>query len=201
MLQSAENKILKRIRGKGRGCVVFQQDFADCGTPMAIKSAFHRIYKAGIIVRLSQGIYYYPKEDNDLGVGILYPSLEQVAEAIAKRDNAKIIPTGAQVLNKIGLSPQVPTNLVYLTSGSPRRIKIGKGNGILFKHSSSGKLFSFKSEIMMLVMMAMKEIGPKDIKEEHLETMCRHIAQVPQQDFCHDIKLMPTWIRQILMKR
>lgn len=33
--QSTENKIVRRLRGSGRGSIVFQQDYADCGTPSA----------------------------------------------------------------------------------------------------------------------------------------------------------------------
>ena len=33
--QSTVNKIEMRLRGKGRGSIVFQQDYADCGTPSA----------------------------------------------------------------------------------------------------------------------------------------------------------------------
>lgn len=200
-MESTDNKIVKRVRGRGRGSIVFQQDFADCGTPMAIKSAFHRLYANGMLLRLAQGIYYYPKEDHEWNLGTIYPSFEQVAEAIAKRDKAKIIPTGAHALNILGLSTQVPMNFVYITSGTPRRIKVGDKKGILFQHSSSGKLFSFKSNVMLLVMMAMKEIGEKELTEDQLAIIKEHLTHVSASEFNHDIKLMPSWIRQILMKR
>ena len=54
--QSAVNKIEMRLRGKGCGSIVFQQDYADCGTPSAVKSTFHRMYIDGMLVRLAQGI-------------------------------------------------------------------------------------------------------------------------------------------------
>lgn len=200
-MESAENKIVRRIHGKGRGSVVFMSDFADCGTPSAIKSAFHRLYKSGELLRLSQGTYYYPKSDDSLGLGVLYPSIDDIAEAIAKRDHAKIVPTGAYALNRLGLSTQVPMNVVYVTSGAPRKVKIGEGNGILFKHSSSGKLFSFQSHYLLLVLMAMKEIGPEQITSEQIEIIRKGLSRVPQSEFNHDIKLMPIWIRQILMKK
>lgn len=68
--QSTVNKIEMRLRGKGRGSIVFQQDYADCGTPSAVKSTFHRMYTDGMLVRLAHGIYYYPKEDKEYGLGI-----------------------------------------------------------------------------------------------------------------------------------
>lgn len=74
----------------------------------------------------------------------------------------------------------MPMNVVFLTSGAPRRIKIGNGRGILFKHSSSGKNFAYKSELMMLV---------------------GHAKNVNDNDFNHDIKLAPAWVRKILIAR
>ena len=104
--QSTVNKIEMRLRGKGRGSIVFQQDYADCGTPSAVKSTFHRMYTDGMLVRLAHGIYYYPKEDKEYGLGIIYPSVEDIAQAIAKRDKANIVPMGAYALNRLGLSTQ-----------------------------------------------------------------------------------------------
>ena len=125
-MESTENKILKRIRGKGRGSIVFQSDYAECGSPAAIKTAFHRLYSDGTFIRLAQGIYYYPKYDKELGLGIIYPSIEQIAEAIAKSDRVKIVPTGVYALNKLGLSDQIPMNVVFITNGAPRRIQVGE---------------------------------------------------------------------------
>ena len=77
--QSTVNKIEMRLRGKGRGSIVFQQDYADCGTPSAVKSTFHRMYTDGMLMRLAHGIYYYPKEDKEYGLGIIYPSVEDLS--------------------------------------------------------------------------------------------------------------------------
>ena len=64
------------------------------------------MYTDGMLVRLAHGIYYYPKEDKEYGLGIIYPSVEDIAQAIAKRDKAKIVPMGAYALNRLGLSTQ-----------------------------------------------------------------------------------------------
>ena len=198
-MDSAENKILKRIRGKGGGSIVFQSDYAECGSPAAIKSAFHRLFSDGTLIRLAQGIYYYPKYDKELGLGIIYPSIEQIAEAIAKRDRVKIVPTGVYALNKLGLSDQIPMNVVFITNGAPRRIQVGERNGILFKHSSSGKMFAYKSDMMMLVVSAMREIGQESITENQISKLKEYVNKVGEGEFAHDIKLAPIWIRQILM--
>ena len=199
--QSADNKIKRRLRGSGRGSIVFQQDYADCGTPAAIKSAFHRLFTDGVLIRLAHGIYYYPKVDKDFGMGIIYPSIEDVAMKIAKRDKATLVPMGAYALHKLGLSSQIPMNVVFLTNGVPRRIKIGDGRGILFKHSSAGKNFAYKSELMMLIVTAMRTIGENNLTEEELTKIVALLQNVSATDFNHDIKLAPAWVRKILMTR
>lgn len=199
--QSTVNKILISIRGKGRGSIVFQQDYAHCGTPAAVKSTFHRMYTDGMLMRLAHGIYYYPKEDKIYGLGVIYPSVEDIALAIAKRDKAKIVPMGAYALNRLGLSTQMPMNVVFLTNGAARQIKIGNGRGILFKHSSSGKNFAYKSDLMMLVVTAMRTIGEDKLTESELKVLINHVKTVSDSDFNHDIKLAPAWVRKILITR
>ncbi len=51
-------------------------------------------------------------------IGEVLPSAEEVALSIAKRDQVKIVPTDFYELNALGLSTQVPMNLVYLTDGA-----------------------------------------------------------------------------------
>ena len=199
--QSIEIKIIMRLRGKGRGSIVFQQDYAECGSPSAVKSAFFRLYVDGVLIRLAHGVYLYPKEDTEYGIGFAYPSIEEIAQAIAKRDKAKIVPTGAYALNRLGLSTQIPMNVVFLTNGTPRQIKVGNGRGILFKHSSSGKNFAYKSELMMLVVSAMRTIGKEKITEKEKSLLIEHVRTLSDKEFNHDIKLVPAWVRKILMNR
>ena len=81
----------------------------------------------------------------------------------------------------------MPMNVVFLTSGAPRRIKIGSGRGILFKHSSLGKNFAYKSELMMLVVTALRTIGENKITEEERNMLVEHTRNVSDNDFNHDI--------------
>ena len=88
----------------------------------AVRQALSRLVKDNVLIRLAHGIYLYPKVDAALG--ILYPSTDDIVQAIAKRDKTRIIPTGINALNKLGLSTQVPMKSVYLTDGKPKRYKL-----------------------------------------------------------------------------
>ena len=166
--QSIENKILSTINRKKHGAILFASDFASAGERKAINKALERIALSGKIIRIARGIYCKPKVDTEFGFGILYPSVDEVAQAIAQRDKCRIVPTGDAALNKLGLSTQVPMNAVYYTDGTPRRIKVYNGKGILFKHVVPKRL-NFKSELVMLITFALQTIGQGHVSDEQLD--------------------------------
>lgn len=196
---STHDKIMRAIARKGRGKFVFLQDFATLGNRDAVKKSFQRLANEKFILRIANGIYYFPKEDKVFGLGLLMPSMDDIAQAIAKRDHAKIIPSGAYALNMLGLSTQVAANAVYYTNGSARRIHIGDGKGILFIHTNDNKMLSYKSRLMMLIVSAMREIGEQSFTAAHKEQIGQFMDKIEKADFEHDITLAPVWVRNILL--
>jgi hypothetical protein len=189
-MDSVHSKIIKSISKRKKGELVFPADFKAIGSQAAIKTSLTRLYKQSIIERIAQGIYIIPKKDPVLGT--IRPSLEDVAYAIARRDKARIIPSGAHALNKLGISTQVPTKLVFLTDGAPRLIKIGNRT-INFKATVPKKLMT-KGEISGLVIQAMSELTQSGITpdiEQKLKTVLR---QEKISNLKHDAELAPAWI-------
>ena len=198
-MQSVENKILSVIKSKKCGTILFASDFADAGERKTINKAFERIALSGKIIRLARGIYCKPKVDTEFGFGVIYPSVDDVAQAIAQRDKCRIVPTGDTVLNKLGLSTQVPMNAVYLTDGTPRRIKIYNGRGILSKHVVPKRL-DFKSELIMLITFALQTLGQGNLSEEQFSRIKQLLSNEPKERISEDLKLIPGWIRSIILK-
>ena len=130
------------------------------------------------------------------GRGVIPPSIEDIANGIAKRDKVRIAPTGAYVLNILGLSKQVPANIVFVTDGSSRKVSVGKGNGILFKHTSEMRTFAYRSKLMLLIVMALREIGEENITEQQMNIIRGHLENVSADDFQNDILLAPIWVRK-----
>ena len=190
-----------KIKNYRRGKIFFIDDFASLGTPDAVKKSLQRLTHSGLLERLANGIYWYPKKEKELyGVKVSgKPTLDEIAKAIAKRDKARIVPTGIHALNMLNLSTQVPANVVYLTDGTARRVNIGSKKGILFKHTAEVKRLSYKSEYLMLIVSALREIGENKVTPEQLEIIKSHFLQITRQEFEVDIKLMPVWIRKILL--
>ena len=197
--QSIENKTLSTINRKKHGAILFASDFASAGERKAINKALERIALSGKIIRIARGIYCKPKVDTEFGFGILYPSVDEVAQAIAQRDKCRIVPTGDAALNKLGLSTQVPMNAVYYTDGTPRRIKVYNGKGILFKHVVPKRL-NFKSELVMLITFALQTIGQGHVSDEQLDRIKQLLSKESKERVYEDLELIPSWIRSIILK-
>ena len=202
MSKSVENKIIERIKNYKRGKIFFADDFALLGSSDSIRQALQSLQKLGLLVRVATGIYCYPKINKFewLDEKYLLPSIDDIAHAIAKRDKIRIVPTGEYALNALGLSTQVVMNVVYITDGAPRRIKVGTGKGILFKHTSEVRRLSFNSEILMLIDSALREIGENKVRLNELEIIKEKLKYVTQKDIDRDIDLMPIWVREIVLK-
>lgn len=190
-----EIKVESKIKKLEKGRILFAEDFAELGSIESINRVLSRLRKKGTLVRLAFGIYLYPKTDKELG--LLYPSVEEIAEAIARRDKARIIPTGIQALNKLGLSTQVPLKAVYLTDGTARVVKIGNRT-ITFKKASPKNLMT-QGKISGLVIQALKSIGKSKLEEDMLTKIKSMLKKENKENIMHDAKLAPAWINKILM--
>lgn len=189
-----EKKIAEVLKSHPKGSVLFVDDFLDYGNSESVKKALLRLKEKEILVRLAHGIYLYPKIDKELGV--LFPSTEDIAKAIARRDKARIVPTGVQALNKLGLSTQVPMKVVYLTDGAARSIKVGKRT-ITFKNTSPKNLLA-QGEISSLVIQALKTIGQSKVEDETISKIKIILKKEKTEIVMNDAKLAPAWINKIL---
>lgn len=199
--QSTYNSIKERVELSERGTLFFPDSFSALGSSDAVRSALVRLCQNNILIRVAQGIYYYPRIDTKWGSGIIPPSIEEIARGIAMRDKVRIAPTGSYAMYQLGLSTQIPANVVFMTDGSQRRISIGKGRGIFFKHSSNMRVFAFQSQLMELIVAAMREIGQDNITDEQITIVNTHLDQVDRDDYNHDIQLAPIWVRNTLLKQ
>jgi RNase H-fold protein (predicted Holliday junction resolvase) len=193
-MQNTEEQILTRIK-KAMGVLLFFADnFASFGNTKTVNKALERLVKSGEIDRVATGIYVRPKVSKT--VGKMSPTIEEIAQAIAKRDKAKIVPTGSYALNQLGLSAQVPMNVVYLTVGSARNVKVGKML-IKFKKTTPRNV-SAVGEISRLVIQALRTLGKDNATSEEIAHIQKLLAMEKPTLLEHDIRLAPAWIREIM---
>lgn len=194
--QSIHNQIEEKIKSLKKGSILFIADFIEFGTAENVKKVLLRLEKKEVLIRVAHGIYLYPKKDKILGT--LYPSTEEIAVAIAKRDKARIISTGVQALQQLGLSTQVPMNVVYLTDGAPRKIKVGKRT-ITFKKTTPKNL-TIKDKKLNIVIQALKELGKDNVDENAKQKIKKVLQQMTIESIKEDSVAAPTWIRNTILE-
>jgi hypothetical protein len=195
-MQSIENKVLIKIKKAARGSLFFVDDFLSFGSAKAVSKVLERLVQTKVLHRVARGIYARLAEDPVLGT--IKPSTEDIAEAIRRRDKARIVPTGSLALNVLGLSAQVPMNVVYYTDGSARKIDLGKRK-IVFKKTTPKNLSTI-GKISTLVIQALKEIGKDKATETEIRIILEHLKKEDPYRLEHDMKLAPEWIRIIMRK-
>lgn len=185
METKVQKEISKKITRIKKGQILILSDFRGLGSEAAIRQALSRLCKKGLVKRIGHGIYFIP--DTDPVKSKKLPSMETVAEAIAKKEHVRIKPAGANALHKLGLTTQVPMRLVYLTDGPLRRIKLGK-TIVKFKPTTPKRL-SLKGEFSSLIIQALEEIGTENLdvtKEQRIKEL---LKKEDQKILLNDMKL------------
>lgn len=189
------NIIKKQIDEAANGTLFFNNSFPGFDDEY-VGQILSELAKQGVIHHLSRGVYLKAETTR---FGLVYPSLEAIAEAIARRDNAQVIPTGATAQNILGLSTQVPMNAVFLTSGSARKIQLG-GRTITFRRAVP-KNFAVKGRYTCLIVQALRSIGEGDMTAEDLAQVEELIRKHPEPDTIEgDLAAMPSWVRKIFLR-
>lgn len=187
-------EIRNTIERNGPGRLYMVQDFADLNNDGLVTRALSRLENEGMLIRLAQGLYLYPTRNK---YGILFPTIEKIAYAIAEKDKARIIPSGLTALNRLGLSTQVATNAVYITDATARELAIGNRK-IIFKRAAP-RNFAYKSDLFPMVVAAMKELGKDGVTDEHLKIIKQVIGKYGDIDeIRYDYNIAPQWIKKKL---
>lgn len=128
--------IRMHAHGLPEGGVLSPKEFLHLGSRAAIDQAFSRLTKSGELLRVSRGIYVAPVLSR---FGKRSPSPEKVAQAVAEQSGETLVPHGANSANALGLTQQVPTREVFLSSGRTRNLTLGRSM-VTIKHAPNGCL-------------------------------------------------------------
>jgi hypothetical protein len=195
-LQSIEKKALSRIYGHKRGWVFAPGHFLDLGGRAAIGMALKDICDRGLIRRLARGLYDYPKRHPKLGD--LAPTPEQIAQALAGKDNLRIQPSGAYAANLLGLTEQVPAKVIFLTDGMNRKIKVGNQEIIL--QQTTPKHMATAGRVSGLVIQALRHLGKANVDDETIKTLATRLSQHDRDQLVKDIRYAPSWIGDVFRR-
>ena len=131
--------ILDRIEKGARKKVWIPRDFSDLGGRVATDKTLQRLTQAGMLRRISRGLYdkpYFSKliqRDNP-------PDYRKVIDAIARRDEIRVLIDGMTAANDIGLTNAVPAKIIVHTDARIKPIMLGNMK-ITFKPTAAKKLY------------------------------------------------------------
>jgi hypothetical protein len=194
MIDTIGNKIFTKIKKAKRGTLFFNDNFSSVGNAETVRRTLNRLVEEGEINRVSSGIFVRPQKDKLIGK--ITPKIEDIADAIARRDKARIVPTGAYALNRLGLSTQVPMKIVYLTDGSARNIKVG--NYTISFIRTSPKNVAAIGKISRLAIQALKSIGKDNVSQAEIEQIQNALLKEKIAYLEHDLRIAPSWIKEII---
>ena len=183
----------ERIEALPEDTVLFRSDFPEYHSEF-VGGTLAELTQEGVLVKLAQGIYAKPRRSR---FGFVLPSVDKIAQAIAARDNAEVLPSGMTALNVLGLSTQVPMKYSYLTTGSERTIKL-ENQEIRLKRGVP-KNFCYKTKLIARLVQALKALKQQNVGQEEIQTIRSLISKEPDKTtLAKDVDMMPIWMKRIV---
>lgn len=194
MLSTAQ-KIMNRIKRKGRGWVFTPQDFVDLASRSNVDVILYRLVQDGDIRRIQRGLYDYPKLDADIGV--MAPSVKGVAQAVARKTGDRIAQSGATAANLLGLTTQVPGKVVYTTTGKPKTIPVKNKQIRLVSSPIPDTLLDWNSPVS-LTLQALHNLGKKHVTRDHIQKCARHLTDSDKSQIRKNLRYIKSaWLADI----
>jgi hypothetical protein len=186
--------IQTRAGGMAEGTPVSSGTFLDLGTKPAIRNALLRLLRSHKLLRVGRGIYVMPVVSR---FGSSAPSAHRFIEELSKQSGEDIVSAGATTANALGLTTQVPVQMVYWTSGRSRKLNLGK-LVLHLEHVASWQL-ALAKESSGEIVRALAWAGP-----ERVHTVLKEIeGKVPRTDVikvAQQASRFPRWLADALSR-
>jgi hypothetical protein len=186
-------------------------DFLDIGSREAVDKTLQRLTLASQIRRLDRGLYDQPRR-NRLTDQMSVPDYRRVIQAVARRDQTRMLVDGMTAANDLGLSDAVPGRIVVHTDARLRPIKLGK-QIIAFRPTAPSKLF-WAGRPAMRVVQALHWLRDALADSENRRPIMRRLRTILADkdhgpaiaaDLAEGLPTLPAWmqdlVRQLLVDR
>ena len=197
-----KNQILDRVSQQLHPSVWTPVDFLDLGLRDAVDKVLQRLVHAGTLRRIDRGLYDQPR-DNLLTGKPSTPDYRSVLDAIARRDQVRLLVDGMTAANDLGLTDAVPGQVIIHTDGRLRPIKLGN-LVLMFRHTAPSKLY-WAGRPGMRVVQALHWLRDSINQEgDVIQGRLRRLFQDPQygialqEDLVAGLTTLPAWMQQFL---
>lgn len=186
-MQTVAENIMSQTKTLPEGALISAKEFLHLGTRDAVDQALKRLKERKELLPLYRGVYVRPVKTR---FGTRAPAAEKVVERIATTRAETVVAHGAAAANSLGLTTQVPTKLVYLTSGKSRKLKLG-AQVVEMKHAPQWMLLP--SQRAGEAVRALVWIGEHGAAEA-LTTLKRKLAQSTVEELIAVRPALPGWL-------
>ncbi|OYT91816.1 MAG: hypothetical protein CFE43_11195 [Burkholderiales bacterium PBB3] len=202
-MSDLKSTMAKQIDAAGPGQVWVPTDFAQLGNRDAIDKTLQRMVQAGDLRRIDRGLYDKPTL-NRLTKRSTGPDYRAVIEAIARRDQLRLLVDGMTAANDLGLTDAVPARVTIHTDARRRAIQLDKLT-IDFKQTAPSRLY-WAGRPAMRVVQALYWL--KDTLASDRDRILGRLIQVLadpvhgaaiRQDLIYGFSALPVWM-QVLVR-
>ena len=186
-----QSQIEERIKEYPYGTAFSATDFLDIADANSVSQALFRIEKEGQIRRVMNGVYDKPAFSQliqEYGV----PRIDKVAEALARRFNWNIAPSGDTALNILHISTQVPNVWEYVSDGPYRDYLIGR-TPLKFKHIMPREINGY-SPITVMIIQGIRAIGKGNMTREQMDRFSSVITAEDRETLLKEARTASGWI-------
>lgn len=177
-------------------------DFSPLGSRDAVDKALQRLVTAGQLRRIDRGLYDQPKV-NSLTKQPTPPDYRAVVDAIARRDQLRLLVDGMTAANDLGLTDAVPANVIIHTDARRRAIQLDNLT-ITFKLTAPSRLYWAGRPAMRVVQALywLKDTLPAD-KPRIVKRLSKLLDDCKQgeairQDLLAGFHTLPAWMQTIV---
>ena len=167
----------------------------------AVDKALQRLANDGDLRRVDRGLYDKPST-NALTGKPTPPLVRAVVDAVARRDNARLLVDGMTAANDLGLTTAVPSQVTVLTDARLKPIQLG-AQTIRFKQAAPSRLYWAGHPAMRIVQALywLKDVLPTDADVKR--RLIDHLKQGQRSDplifdLWRGFAAMPIWMQTVV---
>ncbi|MBA2301647.1 MAG: hypothetical protein H0W08_03340 [Acidobacteria bacterium] len=193
--------ILDRIRAQP-GRVWTAVDCLDLGPRAAVDKALQRLATENTIDRIVRGLYFLPSH-NALTGGQTVPHQAAIIDAVARRDQVRVVIDGLTAANDLGLTTAVPARVTVLTDARLRPITLGR-QVIRFRAAAPSRLHWAGRPAMRIVQALYWLQDTLDIDRQRIIAQLRRILEDPRHgdvmrsDLRQGLPTLPIWMQSVV---
>lgn len=200
---SLKAQIVDRI-GRGELSAAWTPtDFLDLGGRDAVDKTLQRLVKTGELRRIDRGLYDKPRF-NSLTQHDSVPDPRSVIDAVARRDQIRVLVDGMTAANDLGFTNAVPAKVVVHSEARTKSIKLGN-LAITFKQTAASKLYWAERPAMRIVQalhwlrdtMSGDDTDQWRLRLAALLTDPDHGAEL-RKDLADGMSTLPAWMQEML---